>query len=200
MIYRFLIFTVFSFHIIFSQTRDFLLPYEGKINDKELIGFKTKTGKVVITPQYQATVTDTMFNIAMVLKDNKWIVINCKNEILLYPYIIDNGPDYYSEGLFRFVENNKIGFADSVGNKIIKAEFDFAKPFNNGLAEYFNGGYREFDKKNEHSFWKGSKEKGFVNKNGQKFKKVIKLKNGRYKAYNFLNQQVILNSKGEMIK
>ena len=46
----------------------------------------------------------------------------------------DNGPDYFSEGLARTIKNNKIGFFDKKLNVVIKPEYDFGFPFNNGKA------------------------------------------------------------------
>lgn len=46
----------------------------------------------------------------------------------------DNGPDYFNEGLARTEWNGKIGFFDKKLSIVIAPRFDFAFPFNNGLA------------------------------------------------------------------
>jgi len=50
-------------------------------------------------------------------------------------YFFDKGPDYFEEGLARFIENGKIGYMDENLNKIIPAQFDGAGPFNKGKAK-----------------------------------------------------------------
>ena len=87
---------------------------------------------------------------AIVLKSGEWVGIDRNEQVLLVPFIFDNGPDYVEDGLFRFVENNKIGFANLNGQKIILPQFDFATPFENGLSEYALGGHREYDNGGEH--------------------------------------------------
>lgn len=41
----------------------------------------------------------------------------------------DNGPDYYVNGLARFIKDGKIGFHDAQGKVIIAPVYDFATPF-----------------------------------------------------------------------
>jgi len=50
----------------------------------------------------------------------------------------DNGPDLFSEGLARYVENKKIGFIDPSGQVVIPAQFGFAFPFANGHSRVCN--------------------------------------------------------------
>jgi hypothetical protein len=57
-----------------------------------------------------------------------------KKALLVRTHIIDNGPDYFKEGLARTIKNNKYGFIDKKLNVVIQPEYDFAFPFINGLA------------------------------------------------------------------
>ena len=41
-----------------------------------------------------------------------WVYVNEKGEAVLRPFIYDNGPDYFEEGLARFVAKGKMGFHD----------------------------------------------------------------------------------------
>jgi hypothetical protein len=116
------------------------------------------------------------------------------------PFIFYNGPDYIEEGLFRFVENGKIGFANIDGQKIIKAKYDFATPFENGLSEFTLGGQKEYEKGGEHWWWTCGDEKGFVNYFGQEFMKVSKLKNNRRQAWTKDNKHFLINKQGKIIK
>ena len=73
---------------------------------------------------------------AAVIDEEGWVYVNKKGEKILRPFIFDNGPDYFSEGLARFVgSNGKIGFHDEALNIVIPAQFDFARPFEGGVAE-----------------------------------------------------------------
>ncbi|MES2701366.1 MAG: hypothetical protein V4649_01950 [Bacteroidota bacterium] len=55
-------------------------------------------------------------------------VFNRQGKFLYSPYWFDNMPDYYVEGLRRFVENGKMGMADRFGNKIIPAKYNMLDP------------------------------------------------------------------------
>jgi hypothetical protein len=60
-------------------------------------------------------------------------------KLLYHPFWYDNGPDYFMEGLARFVENEKMGYVDFWGKKVIPARYDFTAPFVNGLAAACTG-------------------------------------------------------------
>jgi hypothetical protein len=51
----------------------------------------------------------------------------------------DNGADYFVEGLARTVRNGKIGFIDKRLAEIVAARWDFAFPFERGVAVVCNG-------------------------------------------------------------
>lgn len=134
---------------------------------------------------------------AIVLTQNhRWVGINAQGKVLLEPFIYDNGPDYVREGLFRFVENKKIGFANLNGQKIIPAQYSFVEPFEQGYARYYIGGERIYENGKAHSqiiaqsgtkgltdlhwSWGGKiSETGYINKKGRRFKK---LPNGKNKS------------------
>ncbi len=61
--------------------------------------------------------------------------VNTKGRVILKAFIFDNGPDDVKEGLLRFQENEKIGFANQCMEKIIEAKYDSAWPFYYGLAK-----------------------------------------------------------------
>lgn len=78
-------------------------------------------------------------------------------------FFFDNGPDYYSEGLRRIVEDNKIGFIDKKNRIVIEPQFDFAKPFQDGFALVVKDPV--FKKTGEHTVISGGKW-GLVNRKG----------------------------------
>ncbi len=98
-----------------------------------LYGYKNAENAVVLEAKYQMA-HDFVNGMAEVVDEEGWAYINGKGEVLARPFVYDNGPDYFQEGLARFVEQGKVGFLDEKGKQQIKAEFDFARPFSGGLA------------------------------------------------------------------
>lgn len=133
---------------------------------------------------------------------------------VLTPYSWGEGYDYIQEGLFRFVENGKIGFANKNNTIIIKAQYDFATSFKNGIAEYFIGGEKIYEGgktaqqiiaekgsfEDRHWLWGGNiTERGYVNKYGLRFNKITDLKNKRREAWTKDGKHFWLNKKGKII-
>lgn len=209
--------SMFTFAQVKPHKSDYLISYEVKQAVGELYGYKYRNGKIAIKAQFTSIYTDTLYNMAIVLKNWQWVGIDRTGKVILTPYIYDNGPDYVEEGLFRFVENGKIGFADEDGNKKVKARYDFATPFSDGLSEYSIGGEKIYENGQTkvqiikdkgqngladlHWSWGGKiKESGVVNRFGQEFAKKTELKNNRRKVWTKDNKQFILNQKGEIVK
>ncbi len=113
----------------------YLVPYyeSGKA------GFKNTEGEVIIPARFFHTTGFDGSPIAPVVDDDGWAYINTQGDILFRPFVYDNGPDYFSEGLARFVEKGKIGFHNNGGDRIIEPQFDFATPFAEGLAAACQG-------------------------------------------------------------
>lgn len=98
-----------------------------------LFGYKNTKGKVILSPRYEMA-NDFVNGMAEVVDDQGWAYINGNGDVIARPFIYDNGPDYFREGLARFVEEDKMGFINEKGIKIIAASFDFAKPFDDGIS------------------------------------------------------------------
>lgn len=128
-------------------------------------GYKDEEGTVILAAKYSMAM-DFENGIAPVVDKEGWVYINQKGEALLRPFIFDNGPDYFEGGMARFRENNKIGFMDDHGKKIIAASFDFAWPFKTATTFACNGCKEEFaDETGEHKVIKGGKW-GLIDKTG----------------------------------
>lgn len=112
-----------------------LEPFE----KNDLYGFRTPGGKVVIPPQYQRALEFFSYGYAAVFDEQGWAYIDRQGNVIIRPYPFDNGPDYFREGLSRYVSNNKIGFINNRLEIIIPAAFDFAEPFENGISYVCNG-------------------------------------------------------------
>ena len=120
-----------------------LVPGEGLAMEKSrlmpmekdgLWGYVNESGRFVIEPTYLMAMDFTEGGIAAVVDKEGWVYINQRGEHLIRPFIYDNGPDYFHEGLARFIRGGKAGFFDIHGIVVIEAEYDFASPFSEGLA------------------------------------------------------------------
>jgi hypothetical protein len=103
-------------------------------------GYKDAKGKEMLTPKYMEVFTDTFdHRIALVADSVEGIMaIDRKGKKLFTPFIFDNGPDYVSEGVFRYTDKNKMGFA-SMDSIVLPAKYDFVTPFHEGLACFGRG-------------------------------------------------------------
>lgn len=144
---------------LFAQTKGFT-----SFEENGLFGFKDKKGNVIIKPQYEHVMEFTKSGVAFVVSKNKWICIDAKNKFLLESFLYDNGPDYISESLARYVEEGKMGFHNERCQKVIEALYDFAYPFENGYALVCNG--CELQPEGEHKRIVGGKY-GILNKKGK---------------------------------
>jgi hypothetical protein len=169
---RFILFagTMFLFFGLKSQTNDvWLLQCDSSNLDN--CGYLDKDGNIKIPyGKYAMCYTDTFRNYAIILKlSNGFIGIDKQENKLFTVYPFDNGPDYISDGTFRIVENNRIGFADTSGRIIIKPIFYFSFEFIDGLAIVNIGGHQEksgSDAACEHYIWVGGKW-GVIDKTGK---------------------------------
>ncbi len=150
------------------QNNDYLVLFEDTVTNKN--GYKNVKGDIVIpTGKYVRCFTDTFRIYAFVVKWGGFVAIDRQENVLYKVFSFDNGPDEASEGLFRIMENNKIGFADSLtGKVIIKPQFDCAYPFENGVAEVGIGCKTHYN--GEHSSWE-SDNWYYIDKAGRKVEK-----------------------------
>ena len=139
----------------YGQTKNeniYLVSFTDSVTDE--YGYKNLNGDIVIPlGKYSFCFTDTFRTFAIVAKPHFGFVAIDRHENILYeifPY--DNGPDYASDGLFRILKNNKIGYADEVtGKVVIKPQFDCAFPFEKGVAKVGFNCKTHFE--GEHYFW-----------------------------------------------
>ena len=105
---------------------------------KDDYGYRNQQGDTVIQlGKYSICYTDTFWTYAIVLKPHTgFVAIDRQQNVLYKVFPFDNGPDDTSDGLFRILNDNKIGYADAItGKVIIQPQFDCAFPFENGLAK-----------------------------------------------------------------
>lgn len=193
-----LVCTLWSFCTYGQKSGDYWLSYTDTSSGESLTGYKKRDGTIAIPARYLWVDTDTFYKMAIVF-DHGWYGIDRNGQVILAPFIFDNGPDYVAEGLFRFEENGKMGFADEDGIKVIPARYGFATPFSEGLSEYTMGGHKQYDKGGEHWSWTGGYEQGYVNKTGQEFKQVMPAKDQQREAWTKDGKHVLLNRNGMIV-
>lgn len=159
---------LFSASAFFAQQNsDYLLLVVGE----EAAKYVDKDGKTVIPEgKYMMCFTDTFRTKALVLhKKEGFVAIDRKENIVYKVFTYDNYPDEPAEGLFRIVQDGKIGYADiNTLDIVIKPQFEAAYPFSdNGTAEVT---YKVKNiKEGEYTRWE-SDSWFFIDKKGKKVK------------------------------
>ena len=140
--------------------------YRIEDNDTGRYGYANAKGDTIIPfGKYDMCFTERFDQFAIVLLKGKGLVgIDRSENILFNVYIMDNGPDYPSDGLFRIVQNGKIGYANLKGQIVIAAKYDCAYPFKKGKAEVGTGCQTKAD--GEYHYWAGGNW-WTINKKGQ---------------------------------
>uniref|UniRef100_UPI00404781A6 WG repeat-containing protein n=1 Tax=Roseivirga sp. TaxID=1964215 RepID=UPI00404781A6 len=122
--------------------------------------------------KYRYFGTDTLrhyANVIMYQKDSSYngtIGIDQNEKVLFDLVIIDNGPDYFNEGLTRVLRNGKMGFANQYGEIVIPCRYDFANWFDNGKAKVTFDAVKSSDLDEHYSV--ESDEWFWIDKNGKK--------------------------------
>ena len=116
--------------------------------------------------KYEYILTDTLKHFAFVFNQEIGVVaINKQEEVLFKPLIVDNfQPDIPNNGLFRIVEDEKIGFANLRGEIVIIPCFEAVRPFQDSIAAFCVGCEMEYDAF-EYGYWSGGIW-GFINYDG----------------------------------
>ena len=137
---------------IYAQDDKLYIYYYPNFEDVDAtLGYVDSSGKVVIPAgKYPYIFTAEFDKIAFVLlKDRKGVYAIDRNEKILFQVCsYEIGTDIVSNGLFRIIENGKIGFANMNGEIVIKPRFQFVYPFQeNGFAIFCeNGTWSMLDK------------------------------------------------------
>ncbi|MCP4520737.1 MAG: WG repeat-containing protein [Cytophagales bacterium] len=113
----------------------------------KLCGYYSADGTEVIPKgKYADCLTDTFTVMARVYDgvDHKFVGINRQEEVLFTIYSTGIYSDTPSEGLFRIIEDDKMGFADLKGNIIVSPKYSAINAFTNGLAAFCEGCEKEY--------------------------------------------------------
>jgi len=130
----------------------------------ELWGYRDSSGKVVIPARFQIAGEFSRYGIAPVADESGWQVIDVKGRTVVRPFLVDNGPDDFSDGLARFQEGGLFGYFDERGQIVIPPRFQFAAAFSDGRAAFCSG-CREI-REGEHRRYAGGKW-GFIDRQGR---------------------------------
>lgn len=188
------LFLIFLSTPINAQER--LIPFE----QGEKWGYKNARGKVAIPPHFSIANDFSPEGIAAVVDEQGWAYIDAQGNILIRPFIVDNGPDYFQEGLARFVEFGKFGFFNQKGQVVIQPHFDFAAPFSEGLAAYCMG--CQMKAEGEYSLVEGGKW-GYMDQKGKtaiepRFEAAKKFASGKAQV-KLEGQWISIDKKGKNI-
>lgn len=104
------------------------------------------------------------------------VIYNRKGELLFAPFMFENGPEGYVEGLQRIVKNGKVGFANRNGDIVIQPKYDYAGMFNYGIAPYCNDCVWKYE--GEHGYPSGGTW-GYINNAGATIDVMPAKKNGK---------------------
>jgi hypothetical protein len=151
------------------KTGDYLVLVPSKGGQGESPVYKNTGGKTIVPyGRYRRGLNDTIRELGFVMdKEGHYFGINASGKELFEVFPFDNGPDYPSDGLFRIVKNDKIGYADTTGKIVIQPVYSCARPFENGVAEVSLQCTEEKD--GEHFTWK-SDAWFHIDKKGNKIK------------------------------
>ena len=159
------------------QAQRKLIPFE----QHDAWGYRDDHGNIAIKPRYVIVCEFSQEGIAAVVDADGWAYIDSIGIILVRPFVVDNGPDYFHEGLARFTVDGKFGFFDRSGKKVIEPKFDFVLPFSESLAAICTSCTRKSD--GEYSFMEGGRW-GYIDTCGEivipeKFKRAMSFENGQ---------------------
>lgn len=123
-------------------------PILHAVTDEEFLEYGARVAYVdpkgdTIIPfgKYAYFETDTLMHYANVIEHpadtiyGRQIGIDRDQRILFDLVMFDNGPEPFHEGLIRVIRNGKMGYANERGRVVIPCIYEYAKPFENGIAE-----------------------------------------------------------------
>jgi len=125
--------------------------------DSNLVGVRTTSGKTIIPLQFpmigyydfDEPITTAFIEFYHILSDSATDRMNPNQSVgsvydrdgkfLYQPFLYDNGPDYWQEGIRRYVCNGKVGYVDINNRFLTDPKTGFADMFNYGYASFYEG-------------------------------------------------------------
>ncbi|NWG75239.1 MAG: WG repeat-containing protein [Rubrivivax sp.] len=150
-------------HIGFAMAgADRLSPFEDPVTG--LWGYRSEDNVTRIPPQFHVAEEFLPSGIAAAADQSGWVYLDRRGNRIIRPFLYDNGPDPFAEGLARFVDGGQFGFFDERGGIAIPARFDFVEPFSAGLAAFCTGCRRKWE--GEHQRYEGGRW-GYIDREGK---------------------------------
>jgi hypothetical protein len=97
-------------------------------------GYRDAAGKVVIEPRFFFAYEFSPEGVAAVVSEQGPLFIGPDGQVLAQAFLLDNGPDYFSEGRARIVRHGQVGFLDAFGKVVIEPRYDHARAFCHGRS------------------------------------------------------------------
>lgn len=167
--------SIWTMNVFFRKTKGKLIAhtFEKNLETGVPVCFLNERGDTIVPyGKYNYCQINRVKNLVFAYEnkqDTRIVCLNGQGEELFYVFQYDNGPDKLREGLFRITdENGLISFADSLGNIVIKPQFKFAFPFENGKAKVTFSGESKVvpDSKDEKYYW-DSPDWYYIDTNGK---------------------------------
>jgi hypothetical protein len=132
-------------------------------------------GGLWINPEYVRQL-EFRDGLAALHVDSSWMYVDRSGHVVVSGVpSFDNGPDEFHNGLVRFVKDGKYGFANRKGKVIVRAIYDGALNFKNGIAEVCLGCVATHDA--EHGYFTAG-EWFVVDKKGRESRRAPKQAGG----------------------
>jgi len=158
--------------------------------DSNLVGVRALSGKTIMPLQipmvgyydFEAPITTAFIEFSYTLPDTTTDRMNPNQSVgcvydregnfVYTPFLYDNGPDYWQEGIRRYVSNGKVGYVDINNTILTVAKTGFAEMFNYGYASFYEGAVTKvYEPGGEHWTVSPTDDKGreyLVNREGKK--------------------------------
>jgi len=190
---------------ILRESVDFTKHKPVLFKERGLYGYRDYKGNIIIPARFKDAREYLDTGIAAVTDGYYWSYINYYGWDLLSPFIENNSPDEFREGLARYKNNyDHLGFMNRSGEVVIEARYDHAMPFSEGLAAVCTESTAKTTGDNEWEIVEGGKW-GFINKKGMmviksQFSKVESFKDGKAVVYTMDNKKIVIDKKGRIVK
>lgn len=124
-------------------------------------------GNIVVAEQSLKEITFGVEGLGSIVVDDRDLYFVTRRGTTTPALNFDNGPDYVVEGLARIVKNGKIGFVNAELDPVVAPVWDYAFPFQHGVAVVCSGcASRPAAPGDEHRTVTGGKW-GYIDKRGR---------------------------------
>ena len=117
---------------------DIVPPDDADVEHVAACATRFDDGRVVVNRDAIARVKFGENGVGSVRIDNQWVLV-VRSGRTAPTVAFDNGPDPFADGLARTFRNGKIGYVNAELTEVIRAEWDFAFPFEGGVAKVCQG-------------------------------------------------------------